>query len=73
MSDNKQYADTMLLEKELIYNGNLLLVNKNYPLKNPKVEKLVPIDKTFPDILMKPFICYRKYWIILGQIIILFL
>ena len=58
MSDNKQYADTMLLEKELIYNGNLLLVNKNYPLKNPKVEKLVPIDKTFPDILMKPQAVY---------------
>lgn len=53
MSDNKQYTNGILLEKTSIYNGNLLLVNKCYPLKNPKVEGLIPVDKAFPNILMK--------------------
>ncbi len=47
------YTEKILLEKEWIYHGNLLLVNKNYSLKNPKVEGLIAVDKKFPDILMK--------------------
>lgn len=50
---NHSCTNEILLKKELIYNGNLLLVNKEHPLKNSKIEELVPVDKAFPDILMK--------------------
>ena len=71
MSDNKQYVkqhilcsasnpynNEVILEKESIYNGNLVLVNKQYPLKNPKIEGLISINKAFPDILMKSIAVY---------------
>lgn len=44
---------TIELEKEEIYCGNLLLVNKNYPLRDNNVKGLVPADVRFPNILMK--------------------
>ena len=44
---------TIELEKEEIYCGNLLLVNKNYPLRDNNVKGLVPADIRFPNILMK--------------------
>lgn len=44
---------TIELEKEEIYCGNLLLVNKNYPLRDNNVKVLVPADVRFPNILMK--------------------
>lgn len=44
---------TIELEKEEIYCGNLLLVNKNYPLRDNNVKGLVPADVRFPIILMK--------------------
>lgn len=44
---------TIELEKEEIYCGTLLLVNKNYPLRDNNVKGLVPVDVRFPNILMK--------------------
>ena len=44
---------TIELEKEEINCGNLLLVNKNYPLRDNNVKGLVPADVRFPNILMK--------------------
>ena len=44
---------TIELEKEEIYCGNLLLVNKNYLLRDNNVKGLVPADVRFPNILMK--------------------
>lgn len=44
---------TIELKKEKVYCGNLLLVNKNYPLRDNNVKGLVPADIRFPNILMK--------------------
>ena len=44
---------TIELEQEEIYGGNLLLVNKNQPLRDNNVKGLVPADVRFPNILMK--------------------
>ena len=44
---------TIEFEKEEIYCGNLLLVNKNYPLRDNNVNGLVPADVRFPNILIK--------------------
>lgn len=47
---------SIILEKEKIYSGNLLLVNADYPLKNTgkgKREKLVPACIHFPAILLR--------------------
>lgn len=43
----------MTLHRENIYRGNLLLVNEQYPLRERKVEGLIPADGRFPDILLK--------------------
>ena len=43
---------TIVLEKEQIYCGNLLLVNAQYPLKIGNVKNLIPADARFPDILI---------------------
>lgn len=57
---NKNSVDKIILEKEFVYNGNLILVNKNYPLKNVNEKEnkfisngLKSIYKQFPNILMK--------------------
>ncbi len=50
---NNKDNNKVILQRELIYNGNLVLVNKQYPLKNPKIEGLISINNAFPDILMK--------------------
>jgi len=44
---------TIELEKEQVYCGNLLLVNRQYPIKTGNVKNLIPVDISFPDILMK--------------------
>lgn len=44
---------TIKLEKEEIYGGTLLLINKKYPLQDNTVKGLVPADLRFPNILMK--------------------
>lgn len=44
---------TIELKKEEIYCGTLLLVNKNYPLRDNNVRGLIPADMRFPDILLK--------------------
>lgn len=41
------------LEREKIYSGNLLLVNKHYPIKINDVKDLIPVDARFPKILMR--------------------
>lgn len=43
---------TLILEKEKIYCGTLLLVNAQYPLKNNRIQNLSPADVRFPKILM---------------------
>lgn len=44
---------TVVLEKEKIYCGTLLLVNAHYPLRNHNIKNLTPVDVHFPDVLMK--------------------
>lgn len=44
---------TIILKKEEIYTGTLILVNAKYPLINNKVKSLAPVDMCFPSILMK--------------------
>lgn len=44
---------TRMLYRENIYNGNLILVNEQYPLRQERADGLVPADARFPDILMK--------------------
>ena len=43
----------IMLEKEDVYRGNLLLVNADHPLKNNTIAKLISADAQFPDILME--------------------
>lgn len=43
----------IMIEKEDVYRGNLLLVNADHPLKNNAVAKLISADTQFPDILME--------------------
>ncbi|MCI9078167.1 MAG: M15 family metallopeptidase [Lachnospiraceae bacterium] len=48
--------EQVIMEREKIYNGNLLLVNARYPLKNTGKERkegLVPACLHFPAILLK--------------------
>lgn len=44
---------TIILEKETIYSGNLLLVNAVHPLRKPNTDGLIPVDMCYPDILLK--------------------
>lgn len=44
---------TIILGKEQIYRGNLLLVNADYPLRDLNTKALIPADTRFPDILIK--------------------
>lgn len=46
----------IILEQEKVYRGNLILVNKQYPLKFTEKEEdlsLVPVTKEFPHILLE--------------------
>lgn len=43
----------IVLEKEGIYRGALLLVNAEYPLRHSETKGLAPADARFPDIFMK--------------------
>lgn len=47
---------TIELKKEKIYEGNLLLVNVNWPLKCEDIinQSLIPADQRFPDICLQP-------------------
>lgn len=46
---------TIELEKEKVHEGNLLLVNVNWPLKSEDIIKglLIPADRRFPDICLQ--------------------
>ncbi len=47
---------SILLERESIYKGNLLLVNRQNPLQNVQLGRnpqLVPADERFPEILLR--------------------
>lgn len=46
-------TNAIVLEKEKIHSGALLLVNGTYPLWGREVKGLAPVDANFPDILMK--------------------
>ncbi len=43
----------IIMDKEKVYKGNLLLVNPDYPLRNNKKERLMPAFIQFPEILLK--------------------
>lgn len=45
--------NTITLNHEKIYSGNLLLVNAQYPLHSPSEKDLIPADYGYPSILMK--------------------
>jgi len=45
--------NTILLNKEKINDGNLILVNSSFPLKRSYNKELIPADERFPHILMK--------------------
>lgn len=44
---------SIILKKEKIYSGNLLLINAHYPLHNTSPNSLTPADPRFPDILIQ--------------------
>ena len=44
---------TVVLNKNEIYHGNLLLVNAKYPLRQEHIAGLVPAEAQFPEILLK--------------------
>lgn len=44
---------TIVLEKEKIHCGNLLLVNAHYPLIKNDTGSVIPVDMRFPNICMK--------------------
>lgn len=43
----------IILSGEKIYNGNLILVNKKYPLQKAYQSELIPMDKDYPGILLR--------------------
>lgn len=43
----------IMLKKDDVHCGNLLLVNATHPLKNNTIKKLISADTQFPDILME--------------------
>ncbi len=44
----------ILIQKQEIYKGNLILVNRNHPIKfKVEQEKLIPVTKTTPTILLE--------------------
>ena len=44
---------TIILEKEKVYCGTVLLVNAGHPIKEKEAAGLMPADMHFPDILMR--------------------
>lgn len=44
---------TIVLEKEKIHCGNLLLVNAHQPLRKDDTGSLIPVDMRFPHICMR--------------------
>lgn len=43
----------MILQRDKIYCGTLLLVNPQYPLKKDAAEGLIPVGVSFPEILIR--------------------
>ncbi|HBF5484787.1 TPA: M15 family metallopeptidase, partial [Clostridioides difficile] len=46
-------TNTILLTKDKVYDGNLILVNAFLPVKTSEDIDLIPVDTRFPSILMK--------------------
>ncbi|QIB69261.1 M15 family metallopeptidase [Aminipila butyrica] len=54
----------ILLSTEQIYRGNLLLVNKDFPVKTSGEGGFVPVDSRFPEILIKSQAAKAFRWIL---------